>query len=261
MTTEPYGKKNPFPAPVLSVRHITGEGSPKETIHIEYSLDGSGMNYIAGDALAVIPANDPALADALIDKLGLSPDSQVPTPEGETASLKDALVHCYDITNVNKALLTKWAAASGSQELDTLLAGDKDALSDFLWGRDVLDLATEYPASFESAEAFVGILKTPPAGDIQNKNGFIFSLMTLNIAQHLLQSSAAGDIQTTFAAIGISSDNFIIMVVCIFSNGCRLIFRRILLMFCRHPNIHGCRNFIFIIWVHTHSPSSKQFSL
>ena len=39
MTTEPYGKKNPFPAPVLSVRHITGEGSPKETIHIEYSLD------------------------------------------------------------------------------------------------------------------------------------------------------------------------------------------------------------------------------
>ncbi len=33
------------------------------------------MNYIAGDALAVIPANDPALADALIDKLGLSPDS------------------------------------------------------------------------------------------------------------------------------------------------------------------------------------------
>ena len=159
MTTEPYGKKNPFPAPVLSVRHITGEGSPKETIHIEYSLDGSGMNYIAGDALAVIPANDPSLADALIDKLGLSPDSQVPTPEGETASLKDALVHCYDITNVNKALLTKWAAASGSQELDTLLAGDKDALSDFLWGRDVLDLATEYPASFESAKAFVGILK------------------------------------------------------------------------------------------------------
>ena len=110
------------------------------------------MNYIAGDALAVIPSNDPALADALIDKLGLSPDSQVPTPEGETASLKDALVHCYDITNVNKALLTKWAAASGSQELDALLAGDKDALSDFLWGRDMLDLATEYPASFKSSE-------------------------------------------------------------------------------------------------------------
>ena len=29
MTTEPYGKKNPFPAPVLSVRHITWVDSPK----------------------------------------------------------------------------------------------------------------------------------------------------------------------------------------------------------------------------------------
>ena len=159
MTTEPYGKKNPFPAPVLSVKHLTAEGSPKETIHIEYSLDGSGLEYIAGDALAVIPANDPALADALIEKLGFCPCSPVSTPDGESTDLRDALIHHYDITNVNKALLTKWAAASGSQELETLLAGNKEAISDFLWGRDVLDLATEYPASFESAEAFVSMLK------------------------------------------------------------------------------------------------------
>lgn len=91
--------------------------------------------------------------------LGFCPCSAVPTPEGESTDLRDALIHHYDITNVNKALLTKWAAASGSQELETLLAGDKEAISDFLWGRDVLDLATEYPASFESAEAFVSMLK------------------------------------------------------------------------------------------------------
>ncbi len=160
MTTEPYGKKNPFPAPVLSVKHITAENSPKETIHIEYRLEGSGMeNYVAGDALGVIPANDPALVDALIEKLGICPCSTVTTPDGESANLRDALINNFDITNVNKALLTKWAAASGSQELEALLAGDKDALSNFLWGRDVLDLATEYPVAFESAEAFTGMLK------------------------------------------------------------------------------------------------------
>lgn len=159
MSTEPYGKKNPFHAPVLSVKHITGEGSPKETIHIEYSLEGSGMEYTAGDALAVIPTNDPALVDALIAKLNLNQDSQVSTPDGETVSLRNALINNYDITTINKALLTKWSASSGNQELETLLTGDKEALSNFLWGRDLLDLATEYPVSFESAEAFVGMLK------------------------------------------------------------------------------------------------------
>ena len=36
------------------------------------------MVYVAGDALAVIPSNDSSLGDALIEKLVLSPDSQVP---------------------------------------------------------------------------------------------------------------------------------------------------------------------------------------
>lgn len=159
MTTEPYGKKNPFPAPVLGVKHITGEGSPKETIHIEYSLEGSGLEYAAGDALAVIPANDPALVSALIAQLGLDATASVTTPEGDTVTLEEALTTSYDITGINKALLTKWAAASGSAELEAIATGDKEALSDFLWGRDILDLATEFPVSFDSAEAFTGMLK------------------------------------------------------------------------------------------------------
>lgn len=159
MTTEPYGKKNPFPAPVLSVKHITAANSPKETIHIEYSLEGSGLEYITGDALAVIPANDPCLVDALIAQLGLCPGSPVTTPDGESTTLKDALTYSYDITGVNKGLLTKWVAASGHAVLAALLEGEKEALNDFLWSRDVLDLATEFPASFESGEAFTGILK------------------------------------------------------------------------------------------------------
>ena len=134
MTTEPYGKKNPFPAPVLSVRHITGEGSPKETIHIEYSLDGSGMNYIAGDALAVIPANDPALADALIDKLGLSPDSQVNTPEGGDARQKDGLVHCCDITNVDNAARSWTRFWPGIKTPSTISCG---AGTCWIWPRNI----------------------------------------------------------------------------------------------------------------------------
>ena len=63
--------KNPFPATVLGVRSVTKPGSAKETIHVDYSLEGSGLTYTTGDALGVIPCNDPELVDALISALGL----------------------------------------------------------------------------------------------------------------------------------------------------------------------------------------------
>ncbi|MBR1996892.1 MAG: hypothetical protein IJ993_00600 [Akkermansia sp.] len=47
---------------MLGVRSVTKPGSAKETIHIDYSLEGSGLTYVTGDALGVFPGNDPALA-------------------------------------------------------------------------------------------------------------------------------------------------------------------------------------------------------
>ena len=151
--------KNPFPATVLGVRSVTKPGSAKETIHVDYSLEGSGLTYTTGDALGVIPNNDPALVDALIAALGLDAAAEVPTPSGETATLRDALITAYDITNLKKGMLTKWNAVANSEKLAGILA-DKDALKDFCWGRDVLDLATcpDCKANFADATAFVSIL-------------------------------------------------------------------------------------------------------
>ena len=159
MTAEPYGKKNPFPAPVLGVRPLTAPGSAKETIHAEFSLEGSGLEYITGDALGVIPCNDPALADALIAALGLNPDAAVPTPEGDAKPLREALISNYDITTVNKGILTKWNTFANCPYLAEIIE-DKEKLNDFCWGRDLLDLAgMNHKPNFGSEEAFVGILK------------------------------------------------------------------------------------------------------
>ncbi len=151
--------KNPFPATVLGVRSVTQPGSAKETIHVDYSLEGSGLTYVTGDALGVIPCNDEALVDALIAALGLDPAAEVPTPAGDTATLREALISSYDITNLKKGMLTKWNAVANSEKLAGILA-DKDALKDFCWGRDVLDLATCdcCKASFADAASFVSIL-------------------------------------------------------------------------------------------------------
>ncbi len=156
---EPYSMKNPFPATVLGVRPVTKPGSAKETIHIDYSLEGSGLSYVTGDALGVIPQNDPQLVDALITALGLDAAAPVTLPDGSSASLRDALITTYDITGLKKGVLTKWNAVANSEKLAAILA-DKDALKDFIWGRDLLDLAAdpETKASFADAAAFTSIL-------------------------------------------------------------------------------------------------------
>ena len=151
--------KNPFPATVLGVRSVTKPGSAKETIHVDYSLEGSGLTYVTGDALGVFPCNDPELAEALISALGLDAQEAVTLPDGSQATLREALITTYDITTLKKGALTKWNTVARSAKLAAILE-DKEALKDFVWGRDWLDLAqdAETAAKFESAAAFAAIL-------------------------------------------------------------------------------------------------------
>jgi len=99
-----YSKKNPFPAPLLTVRNLNAPGSAKEVNHVEFSLDGSGLTYEAGDALAVIPQNCPELVAAILTALGSDGEEAVTTPAGEV-SLRLALTAHLDLGKPTKDLL------------------------------------------------------------------------------------------------------------------------------------------------------------
>ncbi len=158
-SNSPFNIKNPYLAPVLGLRPLTKEGSAKESFHIDFSLEGSGLSYVTGDALGVIPRNDEKLVDALIDALNLDASAVVPTPDGCECALRDALINSYDITNLKKGNLTKWNAIAQSDALSAILAS-REELSNFTWGRDFLDLASnpEMKACFPDAASFVSIL-------------------------------------------------------------------------------------------------------
>jgi sulfite reductase (NADPH) flavoprotein alpha-component len=99
-----YSKKNPFPASVLAVRNLNGSGSAKEVNHVEFSLEGSGLEYEAGDALGVVPQNCPALVAEILAALGCDGEEAVPTPAGELP-LRRALTECYDLGKPSTELL------------------------------------------------------------------------------------------------------------------------------------------------------------
>ena len=153
-----YSKSHPFPAPVLENYNLNGPGE-KQTHQISLSLAGSDMAYEVGDALGVYPRNSETVVDEIIANLPCKA-SPVPTPDGSEVSLREALIRYYDIGSLNKSIIQKWQAKSGSPFLRSLVAADdKNAYDDFCWGRDLIDLVIDHPADFTDAEEFVSILK------------------------------------------------------------------------------------------------------
>jgi sulfite reductase (NADPH) flavoprotein alpha-component len=160
---EPYGKKNPFPAPVTTLINLNGRGSAKETYHVELSLEGSGMSYVPGDVLGVFPENCPEVVDDFLKAIDLSGETAVTVGE-DSLSLKEALTRSFDITSVNASLMKKYAPLAKNEALDAFLKPDqKEALKEWLWGRELRDLFLEFPPRAKlDPQVLAGMLRKMP---------------------------------------------------------------------------------------------------
>ena len=163
-STVEYGKKNPFPSEVVEHVILNGEGSTKETLHVGLSLDGSGLVYEPGDALAVLPVNAPDVVEAVIKAAKLTGIETVEVKGEGSKLLADALREDFDITAVSRAVLTKLQAATGSTELAALLADDaKEQLKAWTYGREIVDAIETFAPNGLAAAQLAGVLrKLPP---------------------------------------------------------------------------------------------------
>ncbi|ANF57749.1 assimilatory sulfite reductase (NADPH) flavoprotein subunit [Halotalea alkalilenta] len=155
-----YSRKNPFEAEVLESIQLNGRGSLKETHHIELSLEGSGLSYQPGDALGIVPQNDPSYVDEMLDTLAMDAEHDL----GEGRLLRDALLKELEVTTLTRPFVKHWAELSEASELKRLLAEDaKDELRDWLYGRQLIDIVRDYPVTGIDAPTFVSALrKLPP---------------------------------------------------------------------------------------------------
>jgi sulfite reductase (NADPH) flavoprotein alpha-component len=145
-STDAFDKRNPFGAAVLENIVLTGRGSTKETRHIELSLEGSGLSYQPGDALGVLPLNDPALVESLLERLELSPDAPVNVKQ-ETMGLGQALTRALEITVATPRFIEQWEQLTGAAELHALRDADRaKTRMAFLRDHHVLDIVERFPA-------------------------------------------------------------------------------------------------------------------
>lgn len=125
-------RRNPVPARVLKRARLCGEGSTKETIHVELVTD---LPYEPGDSLGVWPTNDPALVDAILE--AASCDERAPvhlrgavheSSRGTgNMALRDALLTHVDLAHVDARLLEAVGAHAmeGAHVIDVIDAAQK----------------------------------------------------------------------------------------------------------------------------------------
>ena len=145
-----HDRANPFPAEITEAINLNGSRSSKETYHLELSLSGSGLDYEPGDALAIVPENDPTMVDAILRAAGISGDDD----------LSRALSQSYDVTTLTRPVVRAYAELTGEQRI-TSLAADESGLAEFLEGRQVIDLLDAFPHRLTPSQ-LTGVLRPLP---------------------------------------------------------------------------------------------------
>ncbi len=102
---EPVSKANPFAAEITELQNLNSSRSDKQTFHVELSLAGSGITYQPGDAIGIVPQNDPRLVEQVLAAAGLAGDD----------ALHEALTSRHDIATLTGHLVQQLAEATGRQ--------------------------------------------------------------------------------------------------------------------------------------------------
>jgi sulfite reductase (NADPH) flavoprotein alpha-component len=148
-------RDNPVEAVLLRRTRLNKPGSNKQTWHIDIDLSESGLDYTVGDSLGIMPANDPALADAVIRALGAPGDFPV---GGRT--LRDVLIEAASLGPAPDMLFQLFSYLTGGErraKAKALAAGedpDRDAKT-----LDVLAAIEKFSGVCPDPEAFVEALE------------------------------------------------------------------------------------------------------
>ena len=166
-----WTRQDPFLATISHTRKLSGAESHKAVHYVEVDLDDSGVEYLPGDSLGVVPVNPAELVDGVVAALGVDPET---TPADQDASWRELLTHRLELRLPSRALVDWVAAQSGDEELGHLLSTrDREALEAWLWGRDALDLIGMLPQDKRDADRVVEVL-----GSLQHRSYSISSSPT-----------------------------------------------------------------------------------
>ena len=144
-----FTAESPLTAEISQLVNLNGSGSTRETWHIEIAADAPGFSYLPGDAIGVVPENDPQLALDVAEAVGLGADGEV------VKKLRER----YDITTLSRAFVQAYAKLT--QRTDVAALADEKAFAEFSDDRQLVDLIATYPEKLKPEQLF-GLLRPLP---------------------------------------------------------------------------------------------------
>jgi len=144
-----FTPKNPLEAEIAALVNLAGTGSTRETWHVEFMADAPGFVYAPGDAIGILPENDPELALELAEVVGLGADG----------SAVRQLRESYDLTTLSRPLVEGYAKLTGRTDVARL--ADQKAFAEFATDRQLVDLFETYPETLTPEQLF-GLLRPLP---------------------------------------------------------------------------------------------------
>ena len=144
-----FTAESPIEAEISGLINLNGTGSSRETWHVELSPSEPGFVYQPGDAIGVLPNNDPELAAQLLDAVDL----------GGNASLIKTLVKSHDITTLSRPIITAFAKLVDRADIAWLAQGE--AFVQYAADRQLLDLFAEHREKL-TAPQLLGLLRPLP---------------------------------------------------------------------------------------------------
>lgn len=144
-----FDAEKPLAAAITEIVKLNGSGSSSETWHVELATDAPGWSYAPGDAIGVVPQNDPELVASILDAVGLSGD----------AELARRLVGERDVTTLTRPVVQAYAKLTGRSDIEALAAPARFAA--YAADRQIVDLLAEHRERL-TGEQLIGLLRPLP---------------------------------------------------------------------------------------------------
>ncbi|WP_349263723.1 bifunctional nitrate reductase/sulfite reductase flavoprotein subunit alpha [Actinocrinis sp.] len=160
-------RAEPFAARLTANRLLSRPGATKEVRQFTLDTGGGSLEYEAGDALGVWPANRPDLVEEWLAATAVAADAEVIVANqdmGQTATpnpvpFAEALRRHLDITRITPDLLRLALDRTGDHGLKRLLRqGNKAETAKWAWGRQAVDVVREFGPRL-SAQEWADLLK------------------------------------------------------------------------------------------------------